>query len=312
MSDVILITGAAGYIGSKLAERLSKTHTVVGVDIREPQQAYGKVICCDIRDAVLTNIIREYGVTQVVHLASVLESSGDEQRDYDIDVNGTRNVVEACLANGVSQLIVTSSGAAYGYHPDSPEWLDEQDALRGNREIPYSWHKYLVEQYLAEVRQAHPELKQLVLRPGTVLGKNTRNQITNLFEKKRVLGIRGSRSPFVFIWDEDLVAVIEKGLREHREGIYNLAGDGALTISEVAQRLRKPLINLPAGLIRAALTVGHALRLSRYSAVQVKFLRYRPVLSNRRLKEEFGSQPQLSSAQTFELFLDHARQRGQL
>ncbi len=312
MSDVILITGAAGYIGSKLAERLSKTHTVVGLDIREPAVQHGKCIVGDIRDSLVHDIIREYEVTQVVHLASVLQSSKDEQRDYDIDVNGTRNVVEACLANKVKQLIVTSSGAAYGYHADSPSWIDEQDPLRGNREIPYSWHKYLVEQYLAEIREKHPELKQLILRPGTVIGETTRNQITNLFEKKWVLGIRGSKSPFVFIWDEDLVAIIEKGVLECSEGIYNLAGDGALTINEVALRLGKPLINLPAQLIRTALSAGYKLGLSRYAPEQVKFLRYRPVLSNRRLKEEFGYQPKLSSAETFELFIKNARQRGQI
>lgn len=312
MSKVILITGASGYIGSHLAQRLSQHYPVIEVDIRPPQQAAGTYFQCDIRDPQLAELIRDHRVSHVIHLASVLESSGDEQRDYDIDVNGTRNVVNACLANGVQQLIVTSSGAAYGYHPDSPAWLDEEDPLRGNAEIPYARHKYLVEQYLADVRQTHPALTQLILRPGTVLGKHTRNQITNLFEKKQVLGICGSPSPFVFIWDEDLIAVIEKGLLEERGGIYNLAGDGALTIDEVAARLQKRLIKLPAGLVRFALYLGRALRLSRYAPEQIKFLRYRPVLSNRRLKEEFGYQPQLSSAQTFELFLKHARQRGQL
>lgn len=312
MSETILITGVSGYIGSKLAERLQDSYHVVGIDIRNPEREVGKFIHCDIRDPIIKHIVREYEIDRVIHLASVLESSKDEQRDYDIDVNGTRNVVEACIDNAVKQLIVTSSGAAYGYHADSPTWLDENDPLRGNDEIPYARHKLLVEQYLAEVRHTHPELKQLVLRPGTVLGANTRNQITNLFEKAVVLGVSGSPSPFVFIWDEDLLGVIETGLREQRAGIYNLAGDGCLTISEVAQRLGKPLCKLPATLIRLALAIGHSLGISRYSPVQVKFIRYRPVLSNRRLKEEFGYQLQKTSAQTFDYFLEHARARGQI
>ncbi|MBD2859398.1 SDR family oxidoreductase [Spongiibacter sp. KMU-158] len=312
MPEAILITGAAGYIGSKLAERLSNSFEVVGVDIREPLKPCGKFYCCDIRDPQLKTIVAENNIKRVVHLASVLESSKDEQRDYDIDVNGTRNVIEACLEGKVEQLIVTSSGAAYGYHADSPAWIDEQDALRGNLEIPYSHHKYLVEQLLAETRQQHPGLKQLVLRPGTVLGANTRNQITNLFEKRFVLGIRGSDTPFVFIWDEDVLGVIEQGLRNGQQGIFNLAGDGCLSIAEIAQRLKKPLLKLPAALIRSALGVGHALGLSRYSPVQVKFIRYRPVLHNRRLKEEFGYQLQKTSAETFDYFLEHARARGQI
>ncbi|WP_372864244.1 SDR family oxidoreductase [Spongiibacter sp.] len=312
MPECILITGAAGYIGSQLMHRLSGEHAVVGIDIKLPVGSPANMLQCDIRDPMLAAIMREHQVSHVVHLASVLEASGDEQRDYDIDINGTRNVVESCLASGAHHLTVTSSGAAYGYHPDNPCWIDENDPLRGNDEFAYSRHKRLVEEYLQEIRQQQPQLHQLILRPGTVLGRHTRNQITHLFEKKRLLAIRGSSSPFVFIWDEDLIAIVERGIVESREGIYNLAGDGALTIDQVAASLQKPLLRLPAGLLHTALSLGHRLGLSRYRPEQINFLRYRPVLSNRRLKEEFGYQPQLSSAAVLELFIDHARARGQL
>ncbi|MDX1504967.1 MAG: SDR family oxidoreductase [Spongiibacter sp.] len=307
-AKTVLITGASGYIGGQLCLRLAGEYTVVGADIREPRQSSltgnpaFHFYRCDIRDDALADIIAHHQVTHVIHLASVLESSGDEERDYDIDVNGTRNVVEACLRHGVQHLCVTSSGAAYGYHADNPEWIDESAPLRGNDEFPYSRHKRLVEEYLQQVRRDHPTLQQLILRPGTVLGRHTRNQITALFEKKRLLAIRGSRSPFVFIWDEDVLGIIEHGIRESKTGIYNLAGDGALSIQEIAQRLGKPVLNLPASLLKSALTLGHALGVSRYRPEQINFLRYRPVLSNARLKKEFGYPLQRTSAETFELF----------
>ncbi len=312
MADSILITGAGGYVGSQLAQRLAGEMKVIGIDIRVPENPPCKIISADIRDAGLAGLMRDENISHVVHLASVLESSGDIERDFDIDVNGTRNIVQCCIEAGVEHLTVTSSGAAYGYHADNPEWIDEADALRGNYEFPYSRHKLMVEQYLAGVREQHPQLAQLILRPGTVLGANTRNQITNLFEKKRVLGIRGSDSPFIFICDEDVVAIIEKGIRERISGIYNLAGDGALRIDEVAAMLGKPLLRLPAGLIRFALTVTSALGIGRYTPDQVNFLRYRPVLSNHRLKAEFGYTPRRTSRETFAYFIEHARARGQL
>lgn len=312
MADRVLITGAAGYIGQKVAGELVRDMDVLGMDIRRPEHEPCRMVQCDIRDTGLERLLIDEGISHVVHLASVLESSGDERRDYDIDVNGTRNLVSACLAAGVRHLTVSSSGAVYGYHPDNPAWIDEEDALRANRDFPYAWHKKLVEEYLAETRRAHPELRQLVLRPGTVLGVGTRNQITNLFEKKRVLAIRGSDSPFVFLWDEDLVSIIQRGIRESRQGIYNLAGDGAVPIEQIAAILGKPLMRLPAGLVRSVLAVGHGLGISRYAPAQVNFLRYRPVLSNRRLREEFGYQPRLDSRETFELFVKYAGRRGQL
>jgi UDP-glucose 4-epimerase len=219
-----------------------------------------------------------------------------------VDVLGTRNVLEACVAAGVRRIIVTSSGAAYGYHADNPAWLTEDDPVRGNEEFAYSHHKRLVEEMLADYRRTRPALEQVVFRVGTILGETTRNQITALFERPRLIAIRGSASPFVFIWDRDVAGAIEHAIFDGPPGVYNVAGDGALSIQEIATRLGKRCLSLPPGLLHAVLAVLHPLRLSRYGPEQVNFLRYRPVLDNRRLKEVFGYVPKLTSAEVFELF----------
>lgn len=304
---VVLITGAGGYVGRQVARRLAAEHTVIGIDLRADDAAGFDLRQMDIRDPDLADLVAEAGVTHVVHLAAVLEFSGDRARDFDIDVNGTRNVVEACLAGGVQHLTVTSSGAAYGYYADNPDWITEDDALRGNVEMPYADHKRQVEELLAAYRDSNPELTQLVLRVGTVIGANTRNQITNLFEKKRVLAIRGCDSPFVMIWDQDLVGVIQHGVVTGRGGIYNVAGDGALSMDELARLLGKPLRKLPVGLIRWGLTVGNKLGLTRYAPEQIKFIQYRPVLLNTRLKEDFGYVPQKSTREAFLAYRDNAK-----
>ena len=308
----VLITGAAGYIGRLLGERLAEGHSVLGLDVRVPQGLPFECQQGDIRDPALGELLRERAIDVVVHLAAVLEDSGDRARDHDIDVNGTRNVLDACVAAGVTQLIVTSSGAAYGYHADNPAWLDEQDPLRGNPEFAYSDHKRLVEEMLADYRRRHPALRQLVLRPGTVLGEGTRNQITALFERKRILAIAGSDSPFVFIWDRDVVGAIAQGVESGAQGVYNLAGDGALSVRRVAAILDKPVRVVPAGLLRVALGLGHRLGLTPHTPAKLNFLRYRPVLSNRRLKQEFGYVPEKTSEQAFRFFVEAARARGQL
>ena len=190
-----------------------------------------------------------------MHLASIVTPRTGQHPElaYQVDVVGTRNVLDACLAHGVAKLIVTSSGAAYGYHPDNPAWLDEDDPIRGHESFAYARHKRLVEEMLAEARREHPELAQLVFRPGTVLGEGVDNQITALFEKPVLLGVAGSASPFVFIWDEDVVACLVRAVQAPRGGIYNLAGDGALAMSELARRMGKPYLPLPVWLLAAVL-----------------------------------------------------------
>ncbi|MBZ2188727.1 SDR family oxidoreductase [Alcanivorax sp. JB21] len=311
-NKVILITGAAGYVGSLLGARLAAHYSVLGTDIRRGDDVGFPIHEMDIRDPSLKDLLVREHVTHVVHLASVLDTTGSREKDYDIDVNGTRNVLDCCVRAGVRHVTVTSSGAAYGYHADNPDWLDEQDALRGNPEFPYADHKRRIEKMLSEYRARYPGLKQLIFRPGTILGANTKNLITNLFTAKKLLAIRGSDSPFVFIWDQDVIGAMEFGLREDKTGIFNMAGDGALTIHEIAALLDKPVRELPAGLIKAVLWIGRFLRVGRYGPEQINFLRYRPVLSNRRLKEEFGYLPEKSSEDTFRFYIEHARARGDL
>ncbi len=298
----ILITGAGGYIGQQVFRTLrQRCPSVWGIDIRTAPDVFQM----DVRDPDLRALIQQHQITHVVHLASIVQPGQAPDLEYDIDVNGTQNVLDCCLAGGVRHLTVTSSGAAYGYHADNPQWLSESDPLRGNDEFSYSRHKRIVEEILTEYRHQAPELGQLVLRPGTVIGATTRNMITRLFTGRFILGLRHVQSPFVFVWDQDLVETIAYGVQQSRIGIFNVAGDGCLTVSEIGEVLDKPVVHLPIWLIKSALSIAKPLKLTRYGPDQVRFMQYRPVLSNARLKSDFGRAPTKTSRQALEFFAAH-------
>lgn len=314
-----LVVGAGGYLGRQLIAAMAadrqRLKSIVAMDFREmpPEERLDGIlyVTADIRSSHLVDLFREHSPDVVVHLASIVTPGRKSNREfeYSVDVLGTENVLNACLGAGVRKIIITSSGAAYGYYADNPAWLSEDDALRGNPEFAYSDHKRLVEEMLGRYREAHPELKQLIFRPGTILGRTTSNQITTaLFEKRTVIGLRGAATPFVFIWDQDVVACIMKGIREDITGIYNLAGDGVLTMKEIASLLGKPYIPLPVWLVRTALWVLKKLTVTQHGPEQVNFLRYRPVLSNQRLKNTFGYVPKKTTREVFEYYLKE-RQR---
>jgi UDP-glucose 4-epimerase len=300
----ILITGGAGMVGRALAETLPASDVVMTDLARGALPDVVRFRRMDVIGTDPDTVIAEERPDVVVHLASIVTSLPGMSREqaHQVDVIGTANVLAACLRHGVRRLVVTSSGAAYGYHADNPVPLNESAPCRGNPAFAYADHKRQVEEMLARARQDHPELEQVILRVGTVLGAEVDNQITALFRRKRLLAIRGSDSPFVFIWTRDLARIVARAATDGPAGIFNVAGDGWLSIDALAQALGKPLLRVPAWVLKAALAVAHPLRLSRYGPEQVRFLQYRPVLSNARLKRVFGYTPELTSAEVFALW----------
>ena len=311
----VLITGGAGYLGGKLVRCLSRRSgpggdlELVVTDIRLPSDAdrptgvtYEQT---DIRDPELAEVVQRHGIDTVVHLAAVVSHGRDRDLEHSVDVGGTRNLLDACLAHGVRRLIVTSSGAAYGYFADNPEWLEEDHELRADQTFSYAWHKRQVEDMLAEARQSSPDLEQVIFRPCTILGRGVDNRITQLFDRPWLVGVRRGDDRFVFVWDEDVARALEVAIDSTSTGIFNLAGDGALGMDELARRMGKRYRPLPASWLKSALWLGRKLGLTDYGPEQVRFLQYRPVLSNRKLKEELGFQPDKSSSEVFDLFLEN-------
>ena len=306
--DTVLVTGGTGYLGSLVVERLVAHEVpVVALDVRDPREPVAGVtyVTGDLREVDLTGLLTEHGVGAVVHLAAIVEPPRGmtEAELEDIEVGGTQRVVDACVEAGVGHLTVTSSGAAYGYYArNDGRSLTEDAPVPGSPEFAYSRHKAAVERLLARARRLHPELGQLVLRPGTILGAGTDNQITALFTGKVVLTFRESDGPFNFVWDQDVAEIIVSGVMRRRTGIYNVAGDGVMTMRDIAKAEGSRVVAVPAGLVRTALGVMHRFGVGRYGPEQVDFLLHRPVLDNTRLHRDFPGLPSRTTREVYEIF----------
>ncbi|MBK8248243.1 MAG: NAD-dependent epimerase/dehydratase family protein [Gemmatimonadetes bacterium] len=304
----IAVLGASGYVGQLLTQALGALPDgprVLALDVRRPQAGLPPRVTfeeMDVRSARCGELLAEHEVEVVVHLAAVVNPPSGMSRNeqYAIDVDGTHNVLEACIEHGVRQVVVLSSAAAYGFHAGLPPLLDEGAPLRGNEEFPYARHKRLVEELLAKYRERHPELRQVVFRPATILGDGTRNSVTAIFERRVLFRLVDGEDRFGFIWDGDVVACIVQAICDDRAGTWNLAADGFLDLGEIGALTGATVIQVSSSTLASMLRVGQWLGFTEHGPEQVPYLRHRPVLSNRRLREEFGFVPTRTSREVFE------------
>jgi uronate dehydrogenase len=141
----ILITGAAGFIGRRLAPYLAPHHELVLADLRPPD-APGWVRMDVTRIEDVERACR--GVDAVVHLAIASGAEGEVEDDrfnelrFDVNVKGTRNVFEAAVRCGVRRVIHTSSiMVVWGYGPGEPVGPDAEPRPVGT----YALTKHLAE-----------------------------------------------------------------------------------------------------------------------------------------------------------------------
>ncbi|MEA2494608.1 MAG: UDP-glucose 4-epimerase, partial [Thermoleophilaceae bacterium] len=169
-----LITGGSGYIGSRLVDHLSgrpETEAIVVADLRPPASFRPKTTFAslDVRDKVASRELFERERPDcVVHLAFLLNPIHDEAAMYDVDVNGTQNVLEAASAAGVGHMLVTSSTTAYGAFADNPVPLTEDDPVRGAPDFSYARDKAESDRLCQLWALRHPERVMTIVRPCIV------------------------------------------------------------------------------------------------------------------------------------------------
>lgn len=182
----VLITGAAGFLGSTLARHLVATgHAVTGLDIVPTATDDIPSVVVDVGDAAaLRSAVQRSGATVIVHAAAALPNCSAEHLRA-VNVTGTRNVLEAARSSGVERVVFVSSSSVfpvYGAH-------DEDGPRTGPG--PYAASKVEAEDLCAEARRLG--LPVAVLRVVPVVGPGRLGIFGLLFEWVR----EGRRIPMI-------------------------------------------------------------------------------------------------------------------
>jgi UDP-glucose 4-epimerase len=288
----ILVTGLSTYWGGRLAQALEafpEVEAVIGVDNEEPQVELERTeyVKVGAQHALLRRVVDAAEIDTVVDTRLVVDSSTtSSSKAHENNVIGTMNILAACSGadSPVRKFVFKSSTHFYGCEQDDPAFFDETMGRPYPPRTPIERDIVEAEASVNEFAEKHPEAAVTILRFANVLGAEVRTSHIELFSLPAVPMILGFDPRYQFVHEDDVVHALEHAVKRRVPGVFNVAGDGVLALSEVASLLGKPYAPiLPpwgTGLAAAALRrVG--IRIPPEAFAQLRFGRG---VDNRRLK----------------------------
>jgi nucleoside-diphosphate-sugar epimerase len=268
MSLTVAVTGPTGEIGKPFIRALERHRDVTKIlgmarrpfdpkahKWRKTEYRQGDVLDRAAVDALCAE------ADVVVHLAFIIVAGSKES--HSINLEGSRNVFEAAVAAKAQRLVYASSVAAYGFHEENPQPLTEDIPARGTEAHPYSADKAAVEDLLSELVE-DSETDAYVFRPCIVAGPEAPLLVNSipyvqlsgklpgavraLFDQvpalKPVLPDPGV--PFQLVHHDDVALALRAAvLGRGAPGVYNLAGNGEITMRDLADALGYYTVPVP-------------------------------------------------------------------
>lgn len=167
------LTGATGHVGFALLKELSANGEDVRIILRKDPGYFDGIPCEKVKGDVteFDSLVSAFkGCDIVYHLAGCVEiKAGYEDMIYNINVNGTMNVVKACIAAGVRRLVYMSSVDTYIPLPDNAVMHETKEYSPDTLEGTYAKTKALATRFVLDKNQTG-ELEVVVIQPSACIG----------------------------------------------------------------------------------------------------------------------------------------------
>jgi nucleoside-diphosphate-sugar epimerase len=278
----VAVTGASGYLGRLLVERLAGVPDVtriVGIDVVEPgvTSRNFEFYRMDVRSPQLAQVIA--GCDAIVHLAAIAGPDPDEIRD--VNIGGTRAVADAATRAGVHRIVFGSSHRVYGTHPDNDFPLTEASPVRPGHDDVYALSKVEAESVLTYYAEAHPGATVTILRLGWVAGPHLPTSHAFVVDSKVRFVVRGYDPPMQAVHEVDAVGAIVYALDHALPSVFNVVADDVVDQPERILGQRRVTLDLE----RARRVLDRTARLGlSVPSSEIRVLMYPQVLSSDALR----------------------------
>ncbi len=316
----MLVTGVARRLGGRFVRRVQRdpqVDRVVAVDAVAPEHDLGGAdfVQADIRQPSLARVLAESGADTVVHLdvTATALGSGSRTTVKETNVIGTMQLLGACQKSPtVQRLVVKSSTNVYGAAPRDPAVFTENTPPKSLPSGGFAKDTVEVEGYVRGFARRRPDVAVCVLRFANILGPAAETPLTSYFDLPVLPTVLGYDPRLQFVHEDDVIEVLRIASHDPargslNSGTFNIAGDGALLLSQCSRRLGRPTVPLLLPAVTWAGSLVRTLGVTDFSPEQIRLLTHGRVVATDQMRETLGFRPAYTTAETF---ADFARSRG--
>ncbi|MQA08309.1 MAG: NAD-dependent epimerase/dehydratase family protein [Pseudonocardiaceae bacterium] len=315
-SNVVLVTGVGGHLGGRLVARLANNpniERVIGVDTVAPtmrlleRMGRAEFVRADIRNPLIAKVISNADVDTVVHASCTAHPAGPGRRTAikEMNVIGTMQLLAACQrAPKVRKLVVKSTAAVYGASSRAPAVFTEDSKLVPSSSSGYSKDAVEVEGYVRGFSRRRPDVDVTVVRLTNLIGPSVDTVLTRYFSLPITPSVFGSDARMQFLHADDALTVLEQATLTKNPGVFNVGGDGVLTLSQAIRRARRFEVPVPRSVMPVAGRVFSGAPLVDFSTDQLQLLNFGRVVDTTRLKQDFGYTPKYSTREAFDDYVN--------
>ena len=302
----VAVTGISSDFGTVIAPLLfadPDVEEVVGIDLRDPRVEHEKLRF--EQEDVRSPRMRAFfdGCESVIHLAFVVAEIHDKEATHSINLGGSKNVIHCASEAGVGRLVIASSVASYGVHPDHPKPISEDEFPRGNPDKYYFYDKAEVEHYIEWWERRNPDSEMVItrIRPPFIVGPNFLNPALDRFCAPRNVIPGDIAAGIQLLWEDDLARAFYFAAKADAPGPFNVSTEDWVSADEIAAIHGQRVTKIPAKIAAPLADVMFRLRLSPVSSHWV--IAGEGVVSADKIERTLGWKPRFSSAEAARILL---------
>lgn len=306
----VLITGVTSVIGRQLAERLmhdKKVDTIIGIS-RDPRPYYFDDFNArkfhykqvnilkprELTNLFLDDTFKDAKIDTVAHLAFMHRPEDTTHEAHELNVEGTKNLLDKCLETpSIRKFIFKSSANVYKLRPFNSVRLKETDDLNFDPDVDPLLKDQVDADMLCRAKMDNRRMKIVILRPSATIGRNVHAFMNTYLESSVCMSVAGFNPMINLIHVKDVIRAIQLAIHRNVQGIFNIAGKETAPLSDFARLCGAVTVPLPQQLVVPLGLLVKQLGLSKFDPrTNIDRIKYSCLLDTDKAKEVLGFEPQ--------------------